>query len=226
MNEELWAGADLKIEYALCYLGDMQSALEPPGRNHYEVAQMANGSIVDTGWQRKFYAYFDAFLSAVRSVPDIIKCTFGVDKNAAVAQWLRSLSQEENTRRTRFQQDFKPLQEAFAQHLLSRARIISMHRSGIPNVSVKVIGMLGRRYEGGPSAPIPLSESRESTAIPNFPWRPIQIHPTWQDFWIEDKPLFASCANYLDEARALRQHAQALAASIHGNRAITPPPEH
>jgi hypothetical protein len=48
------------------------------------------GVIVDDGWHRAFYAHLDAFLSATRSLPEIIQCCFGVDRR--LSGWLKSLN--------------------------------------------------------------------------------------------------------------------------------------
>jgi hypothetical protein len=79
MHDELWAGIALKLEYARFHLDRMWRSLEPPERTQMNVALEASGAIIDTGWQRSFYPYFDAFLTAARSVPEIINACFGAD---------------------------------------------------------------------------------------------------------------------------------------------------
>jgi hypothetical protein len=64
--ETLWAGPDLKSVYAFFHFSKMQPALEPERDGNY-AAQEAMGTIVDSGWQRSFGPYFDAFLSAARA---------------------------------------------------------------------------------------------------------------------------------------------------------------
>jgi hypothetical protein len=73
LHEELWAGVLLKVEHANFHFSQMGRSIQPSERTHYNVAIEASGTIIDTGWQRSFYAYFDAFLSAVRSVPEILQ---------------------------------------------------------------------------------------------------------------------------------------------------------
>ncbi|HZF05045.1 MAG TPA: hypothetical protein VE932_12015 [Patescibacteria group bacterium] len=44
----------------------------------HEVAAMSSGAMVGLPWrQDEFYFYLDAFLSAGRSVPDVIQASFG-----------------------------------------------------------------------------------------------------------------------------------------------------
>jgi hypothetical protein len=68
MDEKLWAGVELKLQYAEFHLQMMGRSLDLPKPTALE----AYGMIRDTGWQRSLYAYFDAFLSTARSVPEII----------------------------------------------------------------------------------------------------------------------------------------------------------
>jgi hypothetical protein len=79
-ESELWAGVDLKLQNAEFHLSQMQRSLEPPPRTGWTVALEASGAIIDTQWQRSFYAHFDAFLSAARSVAEVIRCCFGADR--------------------------------------------------------------------------------------------------------------------------------------------------
>ena len=78
MDEKLWAGAELKLQNAEFHLDMMGRSVQPPEQTAINVALQASGAIIATGWHRAF-AYFDAFLSAARSVPEIIQCCFGVD---------------------------------------------------------------------------------------------------------------------------------------------------
>jgi len=48
MHEELWAGPDLKLEYAEFHLERMGQSLEPPERTHGNVALEASGAILAT----------------------------------------------------------------------------------------------------------------------------------------------------------------------------------
>jgi hypothetical protein len=89
MHDELWAGVDLKLENAFFHLNEMDRALQLPERTHYSVALQASGAIVGKDWQRPLYAHLDAFLSATRSVGQIIKCGFGADKDQRLKPWAR-----------------------------------------------------------------------------------------------------------------------------------------
>jgi len=62
----LWAGAELKLDYAAFHFNEMRRALDPPRRSTHEIAQMSTGAVIDTGWHRRFYPHFDAFLSTSR----------------------------------------------------------------------------------------------------------------------------------------------------------------
>ena len=75
-ESELWAGVDLKLQNAEFHLSQMQRHWS----RRPEPALEASGAIIDTEWQRSFYAHFDAFLSAARSVAEVIRCCFGVDR--------------------------------------------------------------------------------------------------------------------------------------------------
>jgi hypothetical protein len=86
-HEELWAGVELKLQYAEFHLQQMSRSLEPPERTHMNVALEAAGAIIGTDWQISLYAHFDALLSAARSVPwrnpiptDVIEQIRGMDK--------------------------------------------------------------------------------------------------------------------------------------------------
>ena len=57
----------------------MVKVAAPPELDAHTGAMLAAGAIVDTGWERSLYAHFDAFLVALRSVPEIIQCCFGKD---------------------------------------------------------------------------------------------------------------------------------------------------
>jgi hypothetical protein len=87
MHEILWTGVELKLQHAEFHLHWMGRSLEPRGRTATDVALEASGAIIGTGWQRSFYAHLDAFLSATRSVAEVIKCCFGVDSSPKMTTW-------------------------------------------------------------------------------------------------------------------------------------------
>ena len=107
-HDDLWAGVDLKLENASFHLDQMGRALQPPERT----AAQGSGAIIGKDWQRPLHAHLDAFLSATRSVGQIIKCGFGVDTNWLLKPW-STVPPEEQARRQAFQQQFDPQFDAF-----------------------------------------------------------------------------------------------------------------
>lgn len=93
----------------------MGRSIQPPEQTAINVALQTSGALIDTGWQRSFYAYFDAFLSAARSVPEIIQCCFGVDLgHPDMEQWFKNeLPADERDRRHEFKKKFKPHYDRF-----------------------------------------------------------------------------------------------------------------
>jgi hypothetical protein len=220
MHHELWAGVDLKIENAQFHLNAMSGALQPPEPTSYTV--ILEG--VTGNWHRALYAHFDAFLSASWSVPELIRCCFGVDPAWVMRRWYEDRDADERERRSEFQEKFKPDYDAFRALPLGTARNISEHRTGAPSVTVKVAGRFGVVYIGSPTNPIPASETREMP--PELGWmaKPMPVRPMWTDFSIDGAPLFETCRNYLDRAQALTNRARALVQEVHGKNEITPPP--
>ncbi len=102
MHEELWASVELKLQNAEFHLRQMARSLESPERTATNVALEASDAIIDTGWQLSFYAHLDAFLSAARSVAEIIKCCLGVDRHREMKAWFDRLPAEERDRRCEF----------------------------------------------------------------------------------------------------------------------------
>ena len=80
----------------------MGKALQPPERTRYTVALESSGGLVGANWHRAFYAYFDAFLSAARSTPELIRCCFGVDDaTKQMRDWFKGLDLDERQRQKR-----------------------------------------------------------------------------------------------------------------------------
>ena len=185
MHEHLWAGVRLKLQHAAFHLQRMGQSLEPPERTATNVALQAAGAILDTGWQRSFYAHLDAFLSAARSVPEIVQCCFGVDeRHPDMRSWFGQLPDEEKTRRHEFKKQFKPAYDSFRELRLGKLRHISEHRTGVPPAKVTVSGLFGVIYVGSPVERIPLSETRHINQ-PDLSWmaKPIPLpQPNWDDF--------------------------------------------
>src|SRR6266853_3659734 len=175
MDENLWAGADLKLQYARFHLRRMERSLEPPERTAINAVLESYGTIIDTGWQRSFYAHFDAFLSATRSVAEIIKCCFGVDDHRAMTTWFDQLPAEEQDRRRAFWKQFQSHYELFCKRPLCAARRVSEHRTGYPPVTVTIEGMFGT-YIGGPATVVPSSEIQPFIPLP-LDAMPVAIRP-------------------------------------------------
>jgi hypothetical protein len=223
--ETLWAGPDPKSVYAFFHFSKMQRALEPERDGNY-AAQEAMGTIVDSGWQRSFGPYFDAFLSAARSIPDIIECCFGTDKQ--MSWWIKTLPPDEQDRRNRFSKEFADTRQAFALLPLSNARRTSVHRRGYAPYEFKIAGRFGLAYAGSPTKSVPLSETPVITD-PTFPpdiARASPIGPPhYTDFEIDGQPIFLSCHEYLNQAQALIAEGRKIAAAVHGANTLTPPPD-
>jgi hypothetical protein len=79
----------------------------------------------------------DAFLSAVCSVPELIRCCFGIDENSKMKAWLKALGRKERERRREFGAKFKADYDKFCASPLGTARHISEHRTGFAPVEVK-----------------------------------------------------------------------------------------
>jgi hypothetical protein len=228
MHEELWAGVDLKNEHAAFFLEQMGQALAPPPRTQINVALQATGAIVGTGWQRSIYAYLDAFLAMARSVPEIIHACFGAD--LVMKKWFLALPKAEQDRRNEFTTRFEIAYKAFKTLPLSNARNVSLHRSGIAPVEVKIVGRFGVSHIGTPIKRVADAESRPIGAgtDPALQWAatlpPVPVEPRWTDFTIDGRPLFPECRAYLEEAAKLVTQARAIAKSVHGTESLTPPP--
>src|SRR5438128_1113714 len=191
----------------------MSKALQPPERTHRRVALESAGVVFGRGWARPFYAHLDAFLSASRSVPELIRCCFGIDLGGRTTKdWFDALDPDEQKRRREFGDKFKQHYAALRALPLGTARHIGEHRTGFPPVTVTVAGRLGIIYEGSPIKAIPTSETRELP--PEYAWmsRPIPVEaPNWKDFDIDGRPLFETCRDYLDRAGTVISQARALA---------------
>jgi hypothetical protein len=204
----------------------MERSLQPPEQTTINVALQASDAIIDTGWQRSFYAHFDALLSAARSVPEIIQCCFGVDRaNREMIDWFDGLPADERDRRHEFKKQFKMHHDGFRALRLSTVRNISEHRTGVAPVTVTISGLFGVTYIGGPTDRIPISETRQiDDPALAFLAKPNPIQPKWDDFDIEGQPLFLACRDYLNGARALVNEARRIALLVHGPNSLSFPP--
>lgn len=226
MDEKLWAGVDLKLQYAEFHFDMMERSLQPPKQTSTIVALQASGAIIGTGWQRSFYAYLDAFLSSARSVPEIIQCCFGVDRgHPEMKEWFKKLSDDEQVRRQEFKKHFKRHYDGFRALRLGTARHISEHRTGVAPVTVTISGWFGVTYIGNAVEHIPLSETRQiDDPDLAFLAHPIPVQPTWNGFTIEGQPLFPAYRDYLDHARALIVEGRRIALQVHGTKSLSFPP--
>jgi hypothetical protein len=225
MESTLWDGPAFKIESALFHYKKMAAVLDPPDDAHY-AAMAAAGIPIDTGWQRAFYPHLDAFLMAVRSVPEIIRCCFGRDTGSArMKAWFDTLSQDEQQRRSEFSAQYEPAYEAFRALPLGEARHVSAHRTGLPDVEVSIMGAFGVVHTGGPGKPVPLGELPPIGA-PELPFlgRLRPILPRQSDFKVAGLPLFPACLDYLNKVQALISGAREIAANVHGSNTLTTPP--
>lgn len=225
MHEELWAGVELKLQNAEFHFRQMARSLESPERSATNVALEASGAIIDTGWQLSFYAHLDALLSAARSVAEIIKCCFGVDKHPAMNAWFDRLPAEERDRRCEFRKQLQTRYDGFCGLPLGIARNISEHRIGYPPVTVAISGWFGVTYTGGPAKRVPISETRQIDD-PNLAWmdKPQPVRPNWDEFDIDGQGLFTACRDYLDGAQDLMNEACRISGRVHGTKSLTPPP--
>ena len=231
MHEELWAGVELKIQNAEFFLEQMGKALLPPDRTPMNIALESTGAIIETRWQRSFYANLDAFLAMVRSVPEIIQACFGADRGSReMKAWFNGLTSAEQTRRKNFAAQFKTVHDTFRALTLSNARNITLHRTGVAPVEVNITGRFGVSHIGTPTKQVPTSESAHIIAGDDsgLQWAatlpPDTVQPTWTDFKIDGKSLLPECRTYLQAARNLVAQARSMSQHIHANNTLTPPP--
>ena len=214
---DLWAGIDLKIENAGFHFKGMVKSLQPPERPLYLVR------LTRENWRTAFYAHLDAFLSAARSVPELIRCCFGVEDSSKMRNWFNALDREERERRHDFEAKFKADYVAFCELPLGAARHISEHRTGFPPVTATVSRRFGIIYHGDPIKPVPISETRKLP--PEYSWmeKPTAVEPSWRDFHIDGKPLFEARREYLDRVQVLAIQARGLAEEVRGASKLTWP---
>jgi hypothetical protein len=224
MLDELWAGIHLKLENAFHHYIKMGDALQPPRLYGAMAAAHASGAIIGTGWQPSFYPALDAFLSATRSIPEIIQCCFGADlANRTMKDWFDSLPSDEQARRHAFKRQFARHYDGFRALPLGEARRASDHRTGVAPFEVQVKGRYGT-YTGSAATPLPMAETRGINDEHAWLDKPVPLQPMWNDFTIAGKPLFAECQAYLDAASKLIEDARTISAVVHGTAALTSPP--
>jgi len=226
MHEWLWAGADLKLRYGFFHLSRMELAIQPPEPNWHNVAVEVTGAILSSAWQQSVYADFDAFLMNVRSIPEILRCCFGVDRaNKEMQDWFDKLPSDERNRRKDFNKQFKSSYDTFRALPLSSMRHNIEHRSGVAPVEVAIVGRFGVIHVGGPGRPIPISETRQIDD-PNLAFlaKAQPVRPMASDFTVDGKPLFQSCRVYLGKGQTLIAEARSIASSVHGANSVSRPP--
>jgi hypothetical protein len=165
-----------------------------------------------------------AFLSATRSVPELIRCCFGDDGFVGTRTWFKSLDDSEKERRREFRDKYKPDYEAFRSLPLSNARNDSDHRTGVSPARVTVGGRFGVRFMGSPTEQIPISETREMPAEFGWMQKSVPILTFWSDFSVYGKPLFETADDHLKKAQALVVKAKTLAEEVHGRAKLSCPP--
>ena len=77
-----WPNIQFKLGEVGFFLGKMRQSVipahdRPELQDYYAASASSPGTIVATVWQPHFYYYFDAFLAATRSIPDIIQAWYG-----------------------------------------------------------------------------------------------------------------------------------------------------
>jgi|SRR5437764_3492327 len=237
LHDDLWSAVEHKLAGAEFFFREMGKDIVPPYLNNPQLAAIAaTGTIVHNPWQEKFYHHLDAFLAMARSIPEIIRCCFGIDPDRRMRPWISSLNPSEVMRRRNFQSQFEPLGRTFTGLPLSGARHVTLHRTGVPPVEVRVIGRWGA-YTGGPLTAIPQSELLHIVAgnDPALLWaatqppQPVQPQPANFSLLIptgsssSKVELFPECRRFLDAAKKLVTDAQQIAQAIHGSQSLTPP---
>jgi hypothetical protein len=207
--DELWAGVELKLQHAEFHFDMMGRSVQQPERTAINVA---SGALADTDWHRAF-AYFDAFLSTARSVPEIIQCCFGVDLgHTEMKEWFRKLPADEQGRRHEFKKKFKRQYGGFRELPLSKARNIIEHR-GVPPVTATISRRFGVTQIDDPNLA--------------FLAKAHPLRPKWEDFYIEGRPLFPACQeDYLNLARTLVDEARSIALLVHDTKSLSSPPNY
>jgi hypothetical protein len=232
-----WPNIQYKVGEAAFFLGKMRQVLtraqdRPELQDAIENAESLPRAVVVTQWQPHLYYYFDAFLAATRSVPNIIQAWLGCDPRP----WVKRLPPEEQARRKQFQDQFRPLYTEFNQHVVSRARNITIHRTGTPSVKPIITGRWGV-YRGGllnriPLVEIPPKYLNPAAPVGVIPTKPLELRA--EDFSLKEvgadgciqlHPLFPTCEAYLDAARDLVGKAGNIDARVHGGQPLTPPPQ-
>ena len=139
-------------------------------------------------------------------------------------QVVAGASPDEQQRREKFSKELAKKLDEFRGLGLSKVRNITLHRSGVAPIELKVDGRWGVTYVGTPAMRISATETRDpGPPLPmQAPPVPIEIH--WDDFKVSGKPMFPACQEYLAGAGELVAAAKAVCQAVHGSGALTPPP--
>ena len=221
-QEPLWTGVDLKQDHARFHLEQMSAALRAPDPTGAVYFKRRRGEGHE--WHRPFYAHLDAFLTAARSIPELIQCCFGHDLDRRMEDWFSKLSGNEQGRRKLFRERFKDSRAAFRRLPLENARHISEHRMGFPPATVTTFGLLGVTYEGSPIKRVPTSETPPVPEPYSSYARPVAVDPPRKSaFEINGQPLFAICEEYVVQSQKLIDGARVIAREVHGPNGVTAP---
>jgi hypothetical protein len=227
---------DFKFREAERHLQNMGKVIAPPTLNGHQVALVASGVILHHEWREPFNDDLNAFLSATRSIPELIQFRFGADR--CLDKWIAKLDQQEQYRRKEFQDQFESKFAPFRQLPLGKERNIVLHREGVAHWEVRVKGRWGE-YVGGPTTPLPSVEmpppiTREDPEFFGFADYPLPpIVPMPNDFWwaipqadgtVRREELFPECKRFLSEAAALAGYARVLFQNIHEGQPFSLPP--
>ena len=241
-HDDFWSAIHRRVAAAEFFLNEMSKDILPPWESAPHQPQLAarrmTGVALSHPWQERFYPHFDAFLAMTRSVPEIIRCLFGIDTFPALKSWRARLDPAELARRKAFQSQFGAAYKSFATMPLSDTRNVTLHRTGVAPVEVRVIGRWGSVYVGTPVQRIPLTESLpissgNDSALLWLAMQPppqIELKPT--DFSLvitgggpgSNLALFPECQKFLEAARRLVGDAQRISQAAHGSNPVTPPP--
>jgi len=241
-HDQLWTAVNKRLATAEFFLSEMSRDLVPPSESdQYQphiAAILATGVIVDHPWEKRFYAHFDAFLAMSRSVPEIIKCLFGFDAFLQLKPWFATLDPKEQARRKAFQSQFETVSKPFVAIPLSSARNVTLHRTGVPPVEVRITGRWGTIYVGTPVQGIPQSEllpdraDTDPALLAAAMEAPPPITPRANDFSLlvttggqpSKVALFPECQSFLESCRKLVADAQKISQVTHGSAPLTAPP--
>jgi hypothetical protein len=235
----MWESIEFKLEEARFFLDQMSLDLVPPEHRSDATSQTRAiaampGTIVGHPWQRRFYFHLDAFLTAARSVPDIIMFQFGVDK--VTTNWVAGLPQPERQNRQHFADKFGPVREGVRQHQVSTVRNITVHREGTPHVEAELVDPWGNVHQGGPTVHVDdavLAPAAAGLAAGEYP--PVPLRPNWSHFKLivpsrsgspTSQPLQAALEDYLEAVQQAVAAARSIAQSVYGTMEprLTAPP--